>query len=172
MKKNTNLFKKKLEKDSEFTNKILQSIKHPHIFIKTITIRIISEVFNDNKKFLNFEDQKEANNFLMNLINDYNNNNNNKDKDKNKLNTLQIIFDNLKFIILCKDFNLKENCGIIKLESLIKNMKKKTNLSNYLLTLDMIEIELNVQSEKNDLNKIVVDKSLEDKNYLLRVNCH
>ena len=89
---------------------------------------------------------------------------------------LLLLFENLTKIFEFKSveyylmkklyyFNLKENCGIIKLESLIKNMKKKTNLSNYLLTLDMIEIELNVQSEKNDLNKIVVDKSLEDKNY-------
>jgi hypothetical protein len=140
MQKNTNLFKKNLQKDSEFTNKIFQSIKHPHIFIKTITIRIITEVFNANKKIFNFDDQNEANNFLMSLIDENYNNNN----DNNKLNTLQIILDNFKFIILCKDFNLKEN--------LIESTLEISSYLNYLLlNLDMRNKKDNAKFNNNKI---------------------
>lgn len=123
MQKNSLLFKRKLQNDKEFANKILQSVKHPHIFIKTITMRFISEIFNEDKKFLNFENEKEANLFLLNLIKWDNN-------DNNKLNTLQIILDNFKFLILCKDFDLKEN--------LIEMTLDVASYFNYLLlNLDM-----------------------------------
>jgi hypothetical protein len=72
------------------------------------------------------------------LINDYNNNNN-KDKDKNKLNTLQIIFDNLKFIILCKDFNLKEN--------LIESTLEISSYLNYLL----LNLDMRNKKEKDNI---------------------
>lgn len=106
----SNLFKKKILSDKKFLEVLFQSIKHPHIFIKTAILRFLSKIFCEDNDILNLNNLKEMNTFLANLV-DSNPHNPAQDNEHNEvyLNTLQIIFDNLKFIILNKDINLKDS---------------------------------------------------------------
>ena len=100
---------------------IFKSIKHPHIFIKTISLRFINKVFCLNSQILDYENIEEVNLFLGNLMKNNKNKNIFDSEDyrdinvtddnfcKINLNSLQVIFDNLKFIILNKDIEFKNN---------------------------------------------------------------
>ena len=116
-----NLFKKKILSDKFFAEIIFKSIKHPHIFIKTISLRFINKVFCLNSQILDYENIEEVNLFLGNLMKNNKNKNIFDSEDyrdinvtddnfsKINLNSLQVIFDNLKFIILNKDIEFKNN---------------------------------------------------------------
>lgn len=101
------IFCNKLNQDVKFCRILFRSIKHPHIFIKTSILRIISKLFSEDSNILNMNDFDQVNRFIKNLVIDKNSSC--IGDEKYQSNTIQTIFDNLKFIILNKDIDLKEN---------------------------------------------------------------
>ena len=102
-----NIFSKKLIKDKLFSQILFRSIKHPHVFIKTVILRLMTKLFSEESKILNMNDFESVNAFIDNLVTDKSSNY--IDNENVHSNTIQVIFDNLKFMILNKDINLKED---------------------------------------------------------------
>jgi hypothetical protein len=102
-----NIFRKKLNEDKQFSQILFRSVKHPHVFIKTVILRLISKLFSEESKIINMNDFNAVNAFIDNLITDKSSNY--FDNETVNSNSIQVILDNLKFIILNKDINLKED---------------------------------------------------------------
>jgi len=100
-------FSKILCQDKDFSQILFRSLKHPHIFIKTVVLRLFTKIFSEESKILNMNDISQVNIFINNITIDKTSNY--IDNQNVHSNTLQVIFDNLKFIILNKDINLKED---------------------------------------------------------------
>lgn len=102
-----NIFGKKLIHDKQFSQLLFRSIKHPHVFIKTTILRLITKLFSEESKIINMNNFEYVNAFINNLTTDKSSNY--IDNENVHSNTIQVIFENLKFIILNKDINLKED---------------------------------------------------------------
>lgn len=134
-----NILSKRLHQDSLFLQVLFRSIKHPHIFIKTVVLRLFTKIFSEESKILNMNDLTQVNNFINNLIIDKSSNY--IDNENVHSNTIQVIFDNLKFIILNKDINLKEDF-----------INSSVEISSFLVFL-LIKLYLkNIELKENEMD--------------------
>lgn len=124
------IFNKKLIQDKLFSQIIFRSIKHPHVFVKTVVLRLITKVFSEESNILNMNDFESVNAFIDNLVTDKGSNY--IDNQSVHSNTIQVVFDNLKFVILNKDINFKEDFvnSAIEISSFLVFLLLKLYLKN------------------------------------------